>query len=103
MKASSGALIQALVALSLAGLSVSKDFDFFYFVQQWPGSYCDTQQSCCYPTTGKPAPDFGVHGLWPNYNDGTYPSNCDSSNPFDQSKVTPTPNLLHGVCKIVSY
>ncbi|CAL1370873.1 unnamed protein product [Linum trigynum] len=91
MKPSSGNLIilfLALVALSLAGLSVSKDFDFFYFVQQWPGSYCDTQQKCCYPTTGKPAADFGVHGLWPNYNDGTYPSNCDSSSPFDQSKVS---------------
>ncbi|CAI0389726.1 unnamed protein product [Linum tenue] len=91
MKPSSGVMIvvfQALLALSMAGLSVSKDFDFFYFVQQWPGSYCDTQQKCCYPTTGKPAADFGVHGLWPNYNDGTYPSNCDSSSPFDQSKVT---------------
>ncbi|CAN0923650.1 Extracellular ribonuclease LE [Linum grandiflorum] len=81
-------LLQALVSLALTGLSVSKDFDFFYFVQQWPGSYCDTQKSCCYPTTGKPDADFGIHGLWPNYADGTYPSNCDTSNPFVQSKVS---------------
>ncbi|CAN1187830.1 Ribonuclease 1, partial [Linum perenne] len=81
-------LIQALIALSLTGLSVSKDFDFFYFVQQWPGSYCDSQQKCCYPTTGKPSADFGIHGLWPNYQDGTYPSNCDSGSPFVQSKVS---------------
>ncbi|RWR84014.1 extracellular ribonuclease LE-like protein [Cinnamomum micranthum f. kanehirae] len=67
-------------------LSKAQDFDFFYFVQQWPGSYCDTKQSCCYPTTGKPAADFGIHGLWPNYNDGSYPSNCDPNNPFDASK-----------------
>nr|GMD29636.1 extracellular ribonuclease LE-like [Ipomoea batatas] len=68
--------------------ATAQDFDFFYFVQQWPGSYCDTKQSCCYPTTGKPASDFGIHGLWPNYNDGTYPSNCDSTNPYVQSKVS---------------
>ncbi|CAK7326089.1 unnamed protein product [Dovyalis caffra] len=68
-------------------LSVSQDFDFFYFVQQWPGSYCDSKQSCCYPTTGKPAADFGIHGLWPNYNDGTYPQNCDANKPFDPKEV----------------
>ncbi|KAK9277063.1 hypothetical protein L1049_006602 [Liquidambar formosana] len=67
---------------------VATDFDFFYFVQQWPGSYCDTKQSCCYPTTGKPVADFGVHGLWPNYNDGSYPSNCDPDSPFHQSEIS---------------
>ncbi|MED6196491.1 Ribonuclease pancreatic beta-type [Stylosanthes scabra] len=78
-------LLQCCLTLQLCA---SQDFDFFYFVQQWPGSYCDTQQSCCYPTTGKPDPDFGIHGLWPNNNDGSYPSNCDSSNPFQQSQVS---------------
>ncbi|KAK9707236.1 hypothetical protein RND81_07G182300 [Saponaria officinalis] len=66
----------------------SQDFDFFYFVQQWPGAYCDTKKSCCYPTTGKPEADFGIHGLWPNYNDGSYPSNCDPDSPFDPSLVS---------------
>ncbi|KAF3431469.1 hypothetical protein FNV43_RR26200 [Rhamnella rubrinervis] len=81
-------LITVLILGCLSVLCVSQDFDFFYFVQQWPGSYCDTQQSCCYPTTGKPAADFGIHGLWPNRNDGSYPSNCDSSKPFDQSQIS---------------
>ncbi|RLN22715.1 ribonuclease 1-like [Panicum miliaceum] len=31
------------------------------------GSFCDTQQGCCFPSTGKPPADFGIHGLWPNY------------------------------------
>nr|WMD30964.1 S-RNase 36 [Camellia oleifera] len=81
-------LIKLLVVQCLAALCVAKDFDFFYFVQQWPGSYCDTRQSCCYPKTGKPAEDFGIHGLWPNYNDGTYPSSCDSRNSFDDSEIS---------------
>jgi len=34
---------------------------------QWPGSFCDTWRGCCFPDTGKPAADFGIHGLWPNY------------------------------------
>ncbi|OIW04762.1 hypothetical protein TanjilG_08645 [Lupinus angustifolius] len=77
-----------LLTQCLTVLCVSQDFDFFYLVQQWPGSYCDTKKSCCYPSTGKPAANFGLHGLWPNYNDGSYPSNCDPNNPFDQSQVS---------------
>ncbi|KAI9111766.1 hypothetical protein K1719_017456 [Acacia pycnantha] len=88
MKAKVSILIQLLLLQYLSVVSVSQDFDFFYLVLQWPGSYCDTQQSCCYPTTGKPEADFGIHGLWPNYNDGSYPSNCDPNNPFKQSEVS---------------
>ncbi|XP_048441100.1 extracellular ribonuclease LE-like [Pyrus x bretschneideri] len=80
--------IRLFIIQCLALVSVSQSFDFFYFVQQWPGSYCDTEASCCYPTTGKPAREFGIHGLWPNYNDGSYPSNCDSDNPYDESKIS---------------
>ncbi|KAJ6312121.1 hypothetical protein OIU76_012056 [Salix suchowensis] len=87
MKTGSSTLIKLLVLLYLSVLSVSQEFDFFYFVQQWPGSYCDTVKSCCYPTTGKPEADFGIHGLWPNYNDGNYPSNCDANSPYDPKKV----------------
>ncbi|KAJ8760842.1 hypothetical protein K2173_021880 [Erythroxylum novogranatense] len=88
MKSYTFHLIKLLVTLSLSGLCVSQDFDFFYFVQQWPGSYCDTQKSCCYPSTGKPAADFGIHGLWPNYKDGSYPSNCDPDSPFNRNKIS---------------
>ncbi|KAK4481593.1 hypothetical protein RD792_012495 [Penstemon davidsonii] len=74
----------------LAIVCTSQDFDFFYFVQQtqWPGAYCDSKQSCCYPSTGKPASDFSIHGLWPNYKDGSYPSNCDPGSNFDPSKIS---------------
>lgn len=88
MRANGSVLIKVLVTLYLSGLCVSQDFDFFYFVQQWPGSYCDTQKSCCYPTSGKPAADFGIHGLWPNNNDGSYPSNCDPNSPFNPREIS---------------
>ncbi|XP_010258337.1 PREDICTED: ribonuclease 1-like [Nelumbo nucifera] len=89
MRGIHGWFIGVLAVQHLAVLCASRDFDFFYFVQQWPGSYCDTRRGCCYPKTGKPAADFSIHGLWPNYNDGSYPSNCDSQqNPFDPSEIT---------------
>ncbi|KAE9597367.1 hypothetical protein Lal_00029883 [Lupinus albus] len=86
---SQGSILMKLVLLQyMSVLCFSQDFDFFYFVLQWPGSYCDTQQSCCYPTTGKPSADFGIHGLWPNYKDGSYPSNCDPNNSFQRSQIS---------------
>ncbi|CAK9135482.1 unnamed protein product [Ilex paraguariensis] len=88
MKFSRSVLIKLLVVQCLAVLCVSQNFDFYYIVQMWPGSYCDTRQSCCYPKTGKPAEDFSIHGLWPNYNDGKYPQNCDRGNYFDESKIS---------------
>jgi len=86
-------LLLAVLAVA-AGRAAAQDYDFFYLVLQWPGSYCDTKQSCCYPKSGKPAADFGIHGLWPNRDDGTYPQNCSPDNAFNPSKVRFFPLLL---------
>ena len=32
-------------------------------------------------------PQFGIHGLWPNFDDGTWPQFCDDSRPFDPEKI----------------
>ncbi|KDP41205.1 hypothetical protein JCGZ_15612 [Jatropha curcas] len=88
MKPNFSIFIKLFILQYLSVLCHSQDFDFFYFVQQWPGSYCDTRHSCCYPKTGKPAADFGIHGLWPNYKDGGYPSNCNPDSVFDKSQIS---------------
>ncbi|XP_078171681.1 extracellular ribonuclease LE-like [Carex rostrata] len=67
--------------------SAQAGYDFFYFVLQWPGSNCDTSSGCCYPSYGKPPSNFGIHGLWPNYNNSSYPANCDPNNPFNISQI----------------
>ncbi|EEE68746.1 hypothetical protein OsJ_27436 [Oryza sativa Japonica Group] len=87
MAAAARATARVGLALLLAVVGVgAQDYDFFFLVLQWPGSYCDTKQSCCYPRSGKPAADFGIHGLWPNRDDGSYPQNCDPDSEFDPSK-----------------
>ena len=51
------------------------------------GSYCNQRGTrCCYPPTGKPNPDFTIYGLWPYYNDGSFPYNCGDDN-YDVGRV----------------
>ncbi|GER49490.1 ribonuclease [Striga asiatica] len=87
MRVKSSDVIKLFVLQCLLFLASSKDFDFFYFVQQWPVSYCDSRHGCCYPTTGKPNEDFGIHGLWPNYVNGKWPQNCGQSS-LDESLIS---------------
>ncbi|CAL0306235.1 unnamed protein product [Lupinus luteus] len=70
-----GSNLILLLTQYLTVLCVSRDFDFFYLVQQWPGSYCDTNNGGCYPSTGKFAAKFlafmvsnltrKLHSDWP--------------------------------------
>ncbi|WJX57240.1 ribonuclease T2 [Trifolium repens] len=81
-------LSKLLILQYLSIQCLSDNFDFFLFVQQWPGAYCDSRQSCCYPKTGKPKADFSIHGLWPNNIDGSWPSNCNPDSTFDKSQIS---------------
>ena len=55
--------------------------DYFLFVLQWGASYCSVSKCI-----GPPSASFTVHGLWPQFADGTYPSFC-SGDPFTAALV----------------
>ncbi|KAN0031617.1 hypothetical protein ACTFIV_005482 [Dictyostelium citrinum] len=74
-------LALALFALLLCSVSESSslkksdkpgDFDFYLFVQQWIYSYCESTN--CIQNKIREA--FTIHGLWPENQDGSYPSFC---------------------------
>ncbi|PSR94985.1 Ribonuclease [Actinidia chinensis var. chinensis] len=76
-----------------------REFDYFALALQWPGTYCQKTRQCCSSNAccrGSNAPtEFTIHGLWPDYNDGTWPACCTHSE-FDMGKVSP---LLDGLNK----
>ncbi|KAJ6880654.1 hypothetical protein NC652_033861 [Populus alba x Populus x berolinensis] len=60
-----------------------REFDYFALSLQWPGTYCRHTRHCCSKNAccrGANAPtEFTIHGLWPDYNDGTWPACCTQS------------------------
>ncbi|KAL6841728.1 hypothetical protein ACP4OV_028240 [Aristida adscensionis] len=80
------------VLLLVIPLCEATHFDFFYHVQQWPGSFCDTKQGCCFPADETPAADFGIHGLWPNYahcprTGRCWPDSCNRTDHLDENLI----------------
>ncbi|PON58661.1 Ribonuclease T2-like [Trema orientale] len=65
-------------------------FEFYYFVLTWPESLCNLDtKPCCYPKKGgKPAADFIIHGLWPNFRNGSFPTYCDPKSPYDRKQLS---------------
>lgn len=61
-------------------------WDFLFLVQQWGPSFCATQSRdpCSVPSNVN---WWTLHGLWPNNNDTSYPSSCNASDPFNESKI----------------
>ncbi|KAE9605710.1 putative ribonuclease T(2) [Lupinus albus] len=73
------------------GRHKQREFDYFALALQWPGTFCQRTQHCCSSNAccrGSNAPTtFTIHGLWPDYNDGTWPACCTKSN-FDPKEIS---------------
>jgi len=56
-------------------------WDFLLYVARWAGTngYGDTLPSYVNSWT--------LHGIWPQRNDGSWPSFCNSSDPFDRNQI----------------
>lgn len=84
-------------------------FDYYLFVLSWSPEFCSTKPSAaqCSQHTG-----FIVHGLWPENNDGSYPSNCQTTqppptNPSSMADIMPVEIIghewqTHGTCSGLS-
>jgi len=84
MRFLSALLVIAVVIGACYGLDSKKDdsFDYFLFVQLWEPATNDTA--------------FTIHGLWPERNDGSYPSFCQGPK-FSLSEIkdlVPTLNVV---------
>ncbi|GAB2298180.1 Ribonuclease 2 [Dionaea muscipula] len=71
--------------------TAQREFDYFVLALQWPGTVCRGTRHCCSSNAccrGSNAPnEFTIHGLWPDYNDGTWPACCSNSR-FDIKEIS---------------
>ncbi|KAL4377172.1 hypothetical protein GQ457_02G004920 [Hibiscus cannabinus] len=68
-----------------------REFDYFALSLQWPGTICRHTRHCCSSNAccrGSNSPtEFTIHGLWPDYNDGTWPA-CCARTQFDVKEIS---------------
>jgi len=76
-----------------ASTTTAPNFDFLFLVQQWGPGFCATENQHCEVPSGTNW--WTLHGLWPNNNDTTYPSSCNSSYPFNPNEIAPVRNQLN--------
>lgn len=73
-----------------------REFDYFALALQWPGTFCQKTHHCCSQNgccRSQPLNYFTIHGLWTDYNDGTWPA-CCSQTEFSEEKISSLLPLL---------
>src|SRR5579872_3719305 len=91
-------LISPLILLTLISLVLSLDlcssqtehfdpfWDYLMFVQLWPSSWLIEDHNHNYNFTNN---YFTIHGVWPEYFNGSWPQSCSKSKYFNFSRVEP--------------
>jgi ribonuclease T2 len=74
--------VVAFLALATLSQTATGEGDFFILVRQFGPTFCDDQNCSVEPFSA-----VTLHGLWPNYDDGSYPSYCDDSNKFSTKNL----------------
>ncbi|CAH9073474.1 unnamed protein product [Cuscuta europaea] len=67
-----------------------REFDFFKLSLLWPGTECRHTLHCCSANAccrSSSPTEFTIHGLWADYNDGTWPACCEGSQ-FNESEIS---------------
>ncbi|XP_015892989.1 ribonuclease 2 isoform X2 [Ziziphus jujuba] len=68
-----------------------REFDYFVLALQWPGTFCHRTDHCCSSNAccrrSNAPTEFTIHGLWPDYNDGTWPACCTHES-FDEKEIS---------------
>ncbi|KAJ3708216.1 hypothetical protein LUZ61_011921 [Rhynchospora tenuis] len=85
-------VLSLILSISFSSSSVwasQREFDYFLLALQWPGTICAKTKHCCSNNgccRSEPITYFTIHGLWADYDDGTWPSCCTHAG-FDINKV----------------
>jgi ribonuclease T2 len=67
-------IILALLSMSIGMvMSSTKDYDYYAFALEWPGSVCQFKNCVEDHSIGG---TWNLHGLWPNANNGHHPFFC---------------------------
>jgi ribonuclease T2 len=72
-------------------LSLFAMWDYLLFVQYWPGCWIVNEHLHGTNFTNN---HFNVHGIWPEYYNGSYPQFCNTTQKFNASQLTPIYNDL---------